>query len=178
MERGWYLMRVTFVARASVVVRAPRSAVWAALFRPESIERALPVHVVSPWRREGEVFLWMIDMDGTSYRVDGVVHRMQHDHLLEYEFIDPHSLAFEHIECRHRVCIALTDEDDEDDGTRISLTQDNNATNAILLHAEGGWRLALHNLKAVVEAESGSVGSSDDDRLHLRSDVLRRGHDE
>jgi uncharacterized protein YndB with AHSA1/START domain len=177
IERGWYLMHVTFVAHATVVIHASRNAVWAALFRPETIERVLPVEVVTHWR-EGEAFLWMLDMAGKSYRVDGVAHRIESDRLVEYDFIDPHALAFEHIERRHRVRIDLTD---EQDGTRISVAQDNNATNAILLHAEGGWRLALHNLKALLESESesesGTIGSSDD-RLDLRSGVERRGHDE
>ncbi len=143
-------MTVVFVAHVAVVIRAPRSAVWAALVGPETIGKIMPVEVVSPWRA-GEAFVWMVEMLGKPYRVDGVVHRFEADQLLEYEYVDPHTLAFENIESRHRVTIELSDDVDVDvDGTRISLTHDNNRTNAELSHAEGGWRLALHNLKAVI----------------------------
>ena len=48
----------------------------------------------------------------------------------------------------HRVVIALTDAGAQ---TRVSVTQDSNLTSQAHAHAEGGWRLAPNNLKAIVE---------------------------
>ena len=47
---------------------------------------------------------------------------------------------------------------DEGAGTRIELTQGNNASRKELEHSEGGWRLTLHNLKWLLESESSNDG--------------------
>src|SRR5205814_10414841 len=48
----------------------------------------------------------------------------------------------------HRVNISLSDDGSQ---TRISVVQDNNTTTRELEHSEGGWRLTLNNLKALLE---------------------------
>jgi len=141
-------MAEQLVARASVVVAAPRAAVWATLLAPETVKRIMPVvDVIAGWRA-GERFEWTVDMLGKHHRVDGVVHRLEPERLLEYDYVDPHSRDILRVENTHRVTIELAD---GAAGTRVGVVQDGNLTKAALAHAEGGWRLALHNLKALVE---------------------------
>jgi hypothetical protein len=40
---------------------------------------------------------------------------------------------------------------DDGAGTLITLTEDGHATERELAHAQGGWRLMLHNVKAQLE---------------------------
>jgi uncharacterized protein YndB with AHSA1/START domain len=74
------------VARASVVVSASRRAVWDALMMPDTISKIMPVvEVVSGWRL-GRPFVCTIDMPGQRSGVHGVVHRIEPERLLEYEY--------------------------------------------------------------------------------------------
>ena len=50
-----------------------------------------------------------------------------------------------------RVTIELSDEGTH---TRLSVTERDNTTERELAHSEGGWRLALGNLKALLEGTS------------------------
>lgn len=130
------------VARASVVVGASRRAVWDALLTPMTVTKIMPVsEVVSDWHL-GEPFEWTFDMNGTRLSARGFVHRKP-ERLFEYEYTDPHSREFLHIEN-----VQLSD---EAAGSRVAVVQDANATKAAHLRAEGGWRLALSNLKSIVE---------------------------
>lgn len=116
---------------------------------PETVPKIMPVtSVVAPWAL-GEPFVWTFILAGKESRVEGRVHRMEEDRLLEYEFADPHSRDALHVRNIHRVRIELAD---EAGGTRISVTQDANLSETARAHAEGGWRLALNNLKSLVES--------------------------
>jgi uncharacterized protein YndB with AHSA1/START domain len=147
-QEGAAAQMEALVARACVVVGASRRAVWDALLTPATITKIMPVsEVVSEWRL-GEPFEWTFDMNGTRLSVRGLVHRMEPERLFEYEYVDPHSMEFLHVENVHQVTIELSD---EAGCTRVAVVQDANVTKATHLHAEGGWRLALNNLKSVVE---------------------------
>lgn len=136
------------VARASVLVAAPRRAVWDALLAPETITKIMPVEeVVAAWR-VGRPFVWRFAVAGWRTRVEGFVHRVEDERLLEYAFVDPHSRDVLHVDNVHRVTIELGD---DAGGTRVAVVQDANVSKAARAHAEGGWRLALNNLKGLVE---------------------------
>lgn len=136
----------TNVASASVTITAARSSVWDVLVRPETICRIMPVtEVISEWR-PASAFVWRFEMLGKIHDVRGTVLRYDAGQALEYDYLDP--LARNN---HHRVRIELSD---EGTSTRVSVVQDNNLTRAALAHAEGGWRLALSNLKAIVEGRS------------------------
>ncbi|MBX3213834.1 MAG: SRPBCC domain-containing protein [Labilithrix sp.] len=144
------------VARAAVVIGAPRRTVWGALMAPETIPRIMLVStVIAPWAL-GERFVWTFTLGGKGSRVEGYVHRVEDGELLEYDFGDPHSRDVLGVDNVHRVVIALADDAGK---TRVSVTQDANLSEAARAHAEGGWRLALNNLKGLVEREA-LVGSS------------------
>jgi len=138
------------VSRASIFIDAPRQAVWAALMQRSTLLAIMPVtEVVLGWR-VGEPFLWIFEFGDRRSHVEGFVHRMEEDRLLEYEYGDPYARDVLRSATVHRVTIELAD---ERGGTRITAAQDDNATLDAHAHAEGGWRLALHNLKHLVELE-------------------------
>jgi uncharacterized protein YndB with AHSA1/START domain len=115
---------------------------------PATLTKILPVaEVVSEWRL-GEPFEWILEMVGTRSSARGFVDRTEVGRLLEYEYADPHSRDILQIENVHRVAIELSD---DAGGTRVAVIQDANLTEAAHRPAEGGWRLALNNLKGLVE---------------------------
>jgi uncharacterized protein YndB with AHSA1/START domain len=135
------------LAHAAVVVAASPAAVWAMLVHPDTPKRIFPVsEVLAPWR-PGEPFAWMFDLLGKPSRVDGTVRRFEAPHLLVYDYVDPH-----HRDVVHEVTIALTA---EGAGTRVDVTQTGNVSPLAHRHAEGGWRLALAQLKGLVELVQG-----------------------
>ncbi|AKT40286.1 SRPBCC family protein [Chondromyces crocatus] len=136
------------VARAAVLIDAPRQAVWDALMQPDSITKILPVTEVISGFRLGEPFVWVFELAGEPSRVEGLVHRVEEGRLLAYEYTDPHSRDVLQREDIHHVTIELSD---EGAGTRATVIQDGNVSPAAQAHAEGGWRLSLNHLKGLIE---------------------------
>lgn len=81
----------------------------------------------------------------------GKVLRREPEHLLEYERSRPifrASKAAQAPVSYHRVTVELSDEGAK---THLTVTEDGSTTERERAHSEGGWRLALGNLKAHVE---------------------------
>jgi hypothetical protein len=129
------------VARVSVSVAAAGDRVWAVLLDPT---RYMPVADVAADWREGGAIRWKADLNGKHLDVQALIEWLDAPRVMEYRYINPLSRA------AHHVTIELSD---EDGGTRISLTEDGHATERELAHAEGGWRLMLHNVKSQLERD-------------------------
>lgn len=139
---------MALVSRASVSIDAPRKLVWATLMRRDTVLAILPVTEVILGFRVGEPFLWAFELGGRRSHIEGFVHRIDDPRRLEYEYGDPHTRDVLHSENVHHVTIDLVE---QGGGTRVTVVQDGNLTAAAQAHAEGGWRLALNNLKHLVE---------------------------
>ena len=139
------------VAHAALTIDAPRAKVWDALVTPEKIKQYMAVtDVVSEWR-EGSSIVWKSDWLGKSLESRGTILRLAPPSGLEYTYSRPifnPSAASESPRHFHRVTISLSDDGSQ---TRVSVVQDNNTTTRELEHSEGGWRLTLNNLKALLE---------------------------
>ncbi len=141
-------MNVQPIAQASVDVQAPPHAVWRCLVAPQTVTNIMPVtEVVHAWQ-EGAPFLWRVHLLDADFEVRGHVACMRAPEVLEYDYLDPHDLAFAGCETWHHVIIHLRA---TTAGTHVVVTQDNHTSQAAHQHAEGGWRLALWNLKSLVE---------------------------
>jgi len=138
------------VIRTSLFIDAPRTSVWNALVRRDTVLAILPVTEVTLGWREGEAFLWTFDLGSRRSQVEGFVHRMEEDLLLDYEYADPRLQGVRQADSVRRVTIELTD---DADGTRATVTERESSTLTAHAHAERDWRFALHNLKHVVELE-------------------------
>ena len=144
----------TFVARAAVTIDASGAKVWDALVNPETIKHYMPVtDVVSEWR-EGSAILWKSEFQGKPFEVTGTVLWVESGRLLEYDHSRPifrPAGASRAPVTYQRVTIELSDEGAQ---TRLSVAERYNTTERELAHSEGGWRLALGNLKALLEGTS------------------------
>jgi uncharacterized protein YndB with AHSA1/START domain len=142
-------MAETLVAHVSATINAPRAKVWDAFVNSETIKRYSPAtSVVSDWR-EGSPIVWKAELEGKSLEIRGTVLRLEPPRLLEYShsrplFRAPSVIPLEN----HRVTIELSEVGTQ---TRVSLIEQGNTSERELAHTEGGWRLALANLKALLE---------------------------
>jgi len=146
-------MAETFVARVSMTIGAPSSKVWDALIDPEKIKQyILASDVVSEWR-EGSSIVWKSEFQGKPFEIHGTILRLEPQRLLEFDQSRPIFRASQVIRSSdyHRVTIELADEGAR---THLSLIEHGNATEQELAHSQGGWQLALGNMKALLEGTS------------------------
>jgi uncharacterized protein YndB with AHSA1/START domain len=140
------------VAHVAASINASRAKVWDALVDPEKMKRYMPVaSVVSDWRENGAI-VWEGELEGRSFEVKGTVLRLEPERLLEYSHSLPIFRASGAVSREdHRVTIELFEDGAQ---TRLSVTEQGNRTERELAHTEGGWRLALANMKAFLEGAS------------------------
>lgn len=147
-------MAETLVARVSLTINAPRANVWNALVEPEKIKQYIFVtDVVSDWR-EGSSIVWKSEFQNKNFEIRGTILRLESQRLLEYDHSRPifrTPRATHSSDDYHRVTIELSDEGAQ---TQLSLTERGNTTERELAHSEGGWRMALGNMKALLEGTS------------------------
>ena len=141
------------VARVSLTINTPRAKVWDALVDPEKIKQyILASDVVSAWR-EGSSIVWKSEFHGKPFEIKGTILRLEPQRLLEFDQSRPVFRATQVVRPSdyHRVTIELSDEGAQ---THLSLIEQGNASERELAHAQGGWQLALGNMKALLEGTS------------------------
>lgn len=141
-------MQDNLIAKASITINAPRERVWNALVDPEAIEQYMfGTHVVSEWR-VGSPIVWKGEWQGKSYEDKGVILQFKPGRKLQYSHFSPLSGQPDKPENYHTVTIELSADRRQ---TRVSLTQDNNATEEARAHSEKNWEMMLSGLKKFLE---------------------------
>ena len=143
----------TLVARVSLTINAPTARVWDALIDPDKIKQyILASDVVSQWR-EGSSIVWKSEFNGKPFEIKGTILRLEPQRLLEFDQSRPIFRVSQTLRPSdyHRVTIELSD---QGKGTHLSLIDQGNATERELAHSQGGWQLALGNMKALLEGTS------------------------
>jgi uncharacterized protein YndB with AHSA1/START domain len=136
------------IAKASVVVDAPKSEVWEALVDPDTIRKYMfGTNVSSDWK-EGGTIVWRGEWQGKRYEDKGIILELEPEHKLRYSHYSPLSGLPDRPESYHTVTIELSD---DRDSTRVTLEQDNNPDEQSRAHSEANWRKMLEGLKEVVE---------------------------
>jgi uncharacterized protein YndB with AHSA1/START domain len=141
-------MDQNIIAQASTIINAPRAKVWNALVDPEAIKQYMfGTDAVSDWHA-GSKIIWKSEWQGRSYEDKGVILQLKRGRILQYSHFSPLSGVSETPENYHIVTIELSDEDDR---TRVLLTQDNNLNEDERLHSENNWGMILTALKKYLE---------------------------
>jgi len=139
------------IAEASVTIDAPRERVFEALVNPKDIkEYMFGAEAVSDWE-EGARVVWRGEWKGKRYEDKGVILELKPAQRLRYTHFSPLSGEPDVPESYHTVTVELTE---EDDGTLLTLTQDNNATADARRHSEENWGRMLEDLKDHIEGAS------------------------
>ncbi|OMC52771.1 ATPase [Mycobacterium sp. IS-836] len=139
---------MTFTATAEVDVNAPIQRVWQALTDPEIVKKYFfGTRVDTDWK-PGSPITWSGEYDGTAYEDKGSVIDVQEPHLLRVTHFSPMTGLPDKPENYHTLTYELTS---TNSGTRVKLSQDNNASPDESNRAEANWTSMLSGLKKTVE---------------------------
>lgn len=137
-----------FVAKASTIIDAPVSKVWAALTQPELIKQYMFGTTVTTDWRVGSPITYEGIWEGKAYKDKGKVLQLEPGRLLVSTFWSALSGLPDVPESYQTVRYDLAP---EGSGTRLTITQDNNATQEEAQHSEQNWNMVLEGMKKVVE---------------------------
>ncbi len=140
------------MARVATTIAAPREEVWLSLVTLAEIAKYMfGAEVVSEWRT-GSAIVWKGEWQGKRYEDKGKILELQPGRLIRYTHFSPLSGLPDVPASYHMVTVELSD---IGGGTRVSLTQDNNATEQAREHSEKNWTMMLDALRKVVEDRAG-----------------------
>jgi uncharacterized protein YndB with AHSA1/START domain len=141
-------MSGNYLAKVSINIEAPKSKVWEALTDPQLIKQYLfGTQVTTDWQ-VGSPITYKGTWEGKSYEDKGVVLENKPEKLLVSTFWSSLSGVPDLPENYQTVRYELSS---EDGGTRLTLTQDNNATQEDAEHSEQNWNMVLAGLKKLLE---------------------------
>ena len=147
-------MPKNLVAKASVVINAPAAAVWDALVDPKALKQYMfGSTVISDWKK-GSKIVFKGEWQGKPYEDKGVILQLDPGKRLQYSHFSPLMGKPDTPENYHTVTIELSN---AGSGTRVSLSQDNNATEEARDHSQKNWETMLGGLKKYVEGRATKV---------------------
>ena len=141
-------MNNTFVAKATITINAPAARVWDALTQPELIKRYLfGTQVTTDWQ-VGSQIVYEGTWEGKAYSDKGKVLQVEPGKLLVSTFWSSLSGLPDVPENYQTVHYELSA---ESSGTRLTVLQDNNATQEDANHSAQNWRMVLDGMKRLLE---------------------------
>src|SRR5262245_29257671 len=137
-----------FIATAETDIAAPPSNVWAALTDPEQIkEYMFGAQVITDWK-QGSPIRWKGEYEGTRYEDKGEIVEIEPERRLKVTHFSPLSGREDRPENYHTVVYEL---ERRGSATHVSLSQDNNPSEAAAEHSRANWEKMLSGLKQFVE---------------------------
>jgi uncharacterized protein YndB with AHSA1/START domain len=137
------------VATAEVQIDARSARVWAALVDPKLIKKYMfDTDVVTDWQ-QGSPIVWRGVYEGKSYEDKGEILEIDPERLLRVTHFSPLSGKDDVPANYHTLTYEI---EQSGDRTRVSLSQDNNASEEEAEHSRSNWEKMLSGLKEVVEA--------------------------
>ena len=136
------------LAKASISINASSEKVWKALVDPKAIQQYMfGTNVMSDWQ-EGSAIVWKGEWQGKPYEDKGKILQLKPGRTLQYSHFSPLSGQPDRPENYHTVTIDLSGNENQTD---VTLTQDNNATEAARAESEKNWGMMLTELKKFLE---------------------------
>jgi uncharacterized protein YndB with AHSA1/START domain len=136
------------VATAHADIDAPEERVWEALTDPDQIEQYMFGSRVSTDWKPGSPIVWKGEYEGKAYEDKGEVVEVERPRRLELTHFSSLSGLEDRPENYHTLVYELEERSGK---TRLSLSQDNNATKEAADHSRANWEAMLTSLKQVVE---------------------------
>ena len=141
-------MNNAFISKASTTINIPMSKVWDALTKPHIIKQYLfGTEVTTDWQVGSPITykgLW----NGKAYEDKGKVVQIEVEKLLVSTFWSSLSGLPDVPENYKTVRYELTA---DGNGTRLTITQDNNDSQEDANHSEQNWKMVLDGLKKLLE---------------------------
>ena len=141
-------MNKTYIARSSITINAPASKVWEALTQPDLIKQYLfGTEVTTDWQ-VGSPVTYKGIWEGKPYEDKGKILQIEKGKLLVSTFWSALSGKPDVPENYQTIRYELST---DGDGTILTLTQDNNASQEEANHSGENWKMVLDGMKKLVE---------------------------
>ena len=141
-------MNNAFISKASTTINIPMSKVWDALTKPHIIKQYLfGTEVTTDWQ-VGSPITYKGMWNGKAYEDKGKVVQIEVEKLLVSTFWSSLSGLPDVPENYKTVRYELTP---DGNGTRLTITQDNNDSQEDANHSEQNWKMVLDGLKKLLE---------------------------
>jgi uncharacterized protein YndB with AHSA1/START domain len=141
-------MNQTFTAKATTTINAPALKVWDALTKPELIKQYLfGTEVITDWQ-VGSPISYQGIWEGKAYEDKGKVLQVEPGKLLISTYWSSLAGLPDVPENYKTVRYELLA---EGGGTRLTIIQDNNATQEEASHSEQNWKMVLDGMKKLLE---------------------------
>jgi uncharacterized protein YndB with AHSA1/START domain len=137
-----------YVATAETDISGSPAQVWAALTEPEQIKQYMMGSVVETDWKPGSPIVWKGEWEGKAYEDKGEVLEFEPERRLKVTHFSPLTGQDDVPENYHTLVYELTP---NDDGTHLSLSQDNNGSEEEAEHSRSTWEMMLAGLKKQVE---------------------------
>jgi uncharacterized protein YndB with AHSA1/START domain len=142
-------MENNFIAQATITIEAPASEVWQALIDPEKVKQYLfGTQVTTDWQ-VGSPITYKGTWQGKVYEDKGKVLQNEAEKLLVSTFWSSLSGKPDLPENYNMVRYELTR---AGGATRLTITQDNNASQEEADHSSQNWSTVLQEIKKLVES--------------------------
>jgi uncharacterized protein YndB with AHSA1/START domain len=137
------------VAKATITINAPTSKVWDALTKPNLIKQYMfGTEVTTDWQ-VGSPITYKGQWEGKTYEDKGKILQIEPGKLLVSTFWSSLSGLPDVPENYNTVRYELST---EDGATRLTITQDNNATQEEANHSAQNWNTVLDGMKKLLES--------------------------
>jgi uncharacterized protein YndB with AHSA1/START domain len=141
---------VSYLAKSEIDIAATPSDVWRALTEPDTIAKYFfGSRVHTDWQ-VGSPIVWKGEFNGKPYEDKGEIVEVEPNRLLRVTHFSPSAGRPDEPENYHTLTYRL---DERGGTTHVSLTQDNNASEAEAQRATANWDMMLTGLKSTVEAD-------------------------
>jgi uncharacterized protein YndB with AHSA1/START domain len=141
-------MSKTPIAKATATINAPAAKVWDALTKPEQIKQYLfGTQVTTDWK-VGSPITYKGEWKGKAYEDKGKVLEIEPRKRLVSSFWSALAGLPDTPENYKTVGYELAPDGDQ---TKLTITQDNNASQDEAKEAEKNWRMVLDGIKKLVE---------------------------
>ena len=141
-------MNNTYISKASTIINTSTSKIWDALTKPRIIKQYMfGTEVITDWQ-VGSPITYKGIWDGKAYEDKGKVLQIEIKKLLVSTFWSSLAGLPDIPENYKTVRYELVP---EDNGTRLTITQDNNDSQEEATHSEQNWKMVLDGMKKLLE---------------------------
>lgn len=141
-------MKTLLTLKTSLTINAPVSDVWDALTNPEVVKAYFfGTHLMTTWQ-EGSPILFRGEWEGIAYEDKGTVLVFQPESRLSYNYWSSFSNT-EDIPDNYANIEYLVEA--IENGTKVTVTQDNLKDEAALAHSEKNWQMLLGEMGKLLE---------------------------
>ena len=141
-------MNNKFKAEVTGTINAPAAKVWEAFTTPRLLKQIFfGADVISDWK-VGSSIIYKGEWEGKPYEDKGIILQFEPEKLLVTTHWSPLSGVPDVPENYHTVSYKLSG---KGESTKLTITQDNNATEDEKIHSEQNWKMMLDGVKKMLE---------------------------